>query len=120
MLAEHLVANVIWIKRGWSVKRFAGLSVGAIPAELFTPQESACFGNLGGSVSVLALGLVFGYVLPERRAVAIKPPLKPLSGEGHPLVLVLLTRTGGSKKNALSQHFLFDPVADAVVVSGVG
>ena len=122
MLAEHLVANVVGVEWGRGVKSFAGLSIGPFSAEVFTPLEPACFGKLGGSVRVLVLawGLVLGYVLPKRRAVTIEPSLKPLPGESHPLVLVLLPSPSGSAQNTFSQHFLFNPEGDAVVVSGVG
>ena len=77
MLVKHLVENIFWVEGAWGVESFAGFGVSPFPAKVFTPLEAAGFGKLRAGVRVLVSpgGVVFGDVLPKRRALAIEPSL---------------------------------------------
>ena len=78
------------------------------------------FVNFSRKTLALALRLVVGDILPQRRSLAVDPPLQPLPGEGNTLALVLLTSAQRGTQNTFDQHLLLHPLVDVVVVIGAG
>ena len=75
MLSGHFVINVVGVKGGRGVERFASFGVCTFPAEVFAPLVAPGFGDFRRALTGFPRSLILRNVLPERGPLAVKPPL---------------------------------------------